>query len=293
MNDKQRRAMMKYWWPQACRAQGWRANDRNLRLRVLSLAVTFTFADVLEFRDALEAYDKIRHLPVGDGRRFRHLESAGELNETTDIDAVKNLLLMLNDSLKAADEHDKPEIGQGRRHRNVIEEKILCLSQYPLDKPMGLAGARAFCQEILNDKFNRGRQHQHLALEDVDDRPRFVEDKKTGKLIEKPSQKEMLLYTLNECLHGSGKEVNGKKKRLGFRVAAGHSVHDMLTNVKLPCACRKCTRAALAAQMPAGIIQPVSPIIEPAAVELDPELEPAAVADPELGESYTTGDQPF
>ena len=278
---------MKYWWPQACRAQGWRVNDRDLRLRVLSLAVTFTFADVLEFRDALEAYDKLRHLPVGDGRKFRHLDSAGDLNATSDIDAVKNLLLMLNDNVKAADEHDKPEIGAGRRQRNVLDEKILCLSQYPLDKPMGLAGARAFAQEILNDKFNHGRTLIEFDLDDVDDRPRFVEDKKTGKLIEKPSQKAQLLMTLSARLNGKN----------GFRARAGHSMHDMYVGVGLLCACKGCLQAKMLASLsPAEKAQLVETMnlgqADPAP-DFDPELEPAAVADPELGEGYTTGEQPF
>lgn len=286
MTEPQRISLQSRWWPAACRAQGWKPNDRDLRLRVLSLAIHFTFADVVEFRNALEQYDILVRVPLPNGGKFEPVESANDLNSTTHVDAVKTLLLMLNDNLDKANEHGKPEIGQGRRQRNVIEEKILCLSQYPLDQPMGLAGARAFCQEILNDKFNRGRKYQHLSLDDVDDRPRFIENKKTGKLEQRPSQKEQLLMTINARLNGKD----------GYRAKAGHSVHDMLVNVGLPCTCSRCTRAALARQavIPAiSPISPISPITEPAVPEQDAELEPASVADPELGEGFSTGDQPF
>ena len=279
MTEAQRISLQSRWWPKACKAQGWKANDRDLRLRVLSLAIHFTFADVVEFRNALEQFETLVRLPLPSGGKFVPLQSATDLNSTSHIDAVKALLLMLDDNLDKTHEQGKPEIGLGRRHVNVIEEKILCLSQYPIEKPMGLAGARAFCQEILNDKFNRGRKYQHLTLEDVDDRPRFIENKKTGKLEEQPSQKQQLLMTINARLNGKD----------GYRAKAGHSVHDMLVNVGLPCSCRQCTKAALAGSLaPAAIIPPIAPVTEPVAVEQDPELEPAAVADPELGDGYST-----
>lgn len=286
MTDAQRITLQSKWWPAACRAQGWKPNDRELRLRVLSLALNFTFADVAEFKNVLDNYDKIRHLPIpGSDRPFIHLESANMMNSTSHVDAVKALLFMLDDDIAKADEHGKPHRGQGRRQQNVLEDKMLCLSQYPLDKPMGIVGARAFVQEILNDKFNHGRKYQHITIDDVDDRPRFVQNKRTGEIEERASQKEQLLMTISARLNGKD----------GFRAKAGHSVHDMLKGVGLPCNCAKCMRAAaitsLAPEMKSALLG--VPAIPDPMLEQDPELEPAAAADPELGDGCGTDEQPF
>lgn len=66
MTSDQRTKLMAYWWPDAARAQGWDPNSRQLRLHHLSQAVG------------------------------RQLQSATELNTTTDIDAVKSYLLALS-----------------------------------------------------------------------------------------------------------------------------------------------------------------------------------------------------
>jgi len=253
MTDKQRITLMADWWPNAARTQGWKPTDRTKRMQVLSLAVTFTFTSVLEFREALASYDTLRAMPASEHRpRFRHLESASALNHTSDVDAVKTLLLMLADSVRGADEHGKPERGTGRRHMNVLDEKILCLSQYPLDKPMGMAGAHAFVQTLIDYKFNFGRVDK-MTLDDIDDRPRVLPNKKTGELEERPSQKEQLMMTVNARLNG----------KHGFRARASHSMHDMLTGVGLPCACRACITAANAgafAHAMAGIPPIPSPL---------------------------------
>ena len=50
---------------QAAKVQGWNKSDRELRLKVFSLGVTFAkFASVQEFREALENYDLIRATPA-------------------------------------------------------------------------------------------------------------------------------------------------------------------------------------------------------------------------------------
>ena len=224
---------------QAAKVQGWDHTDRELRLKVFSLGATFAkFASVLEFREVLENYDTVRaHPPTG--VRFRHLKSATDLNDTTDVDAIKVLLLMLADNLNATDEHGKPERGHGRRWRDVLADHIKCLALYPGQQPMGLAGAQAFVQTIINDKFNHNRQFQTMTLEDVDDRPRFIENKRTGRIEEKPSQMEQLLWTVNARLNGKN----------GYRAKAGHSMHDMYTAAGLPCACRACLSAAAVASL--------------------------------------------
>ena len=231
MTPSQRIALQADWWPAACRVQGWKTGDRELRLQVLSLAVTFTFTSVQEFREALDQYETHRHMPAAEHRpKFRHLASASELNATNDIDAVNTTLLLLADNLKAAEEIDRPSRGVSRRHRDVIEDHIRCLSQYPLEQPMGRAGAVAFVEQLIADKFNRHRASERMSLDDVDDRPRFVPHIVTGQLEEKPSQMTQLLWTVNARLNG----------KTGYRAKAGHSLHDMLTGVGLPCGCKRC-----------------------------------------------------
>jgi len=246
----------------AAKVQGWNKSDRELRLKVFSLAVTFAeFSSVLEFREALDNYDAIRAHPPSNVR-FRHLKSASELDHLKDVDAVKTLLLMLADDVDAADEHGKPERGHGRRWRDVLADHMKCLALYPLDQPMGLGGAQAFVQTIINDKFNHARQFQSMTLEDVDDRPRFVENKRIGKLDEKPSQMEQLLWTVNARLNGKS----------GYRAKAGHSMHDMYMAAGLPCWCKRCVSKSNSAA-PASAGEPLIPPINsasPVAVRKDP-----------------------
>jgi hypothetical protein len=215
---------------QAATVQGWKKSDRDLRLKVFSLAVSFPkFQDVLEFRSALENYDTIRAHPPG-GIRFRHLISATELDNREDVDRVKNLLLMLADNLKAAVEHGKPEHAAARRWRDVLADHMKCLALYPLDAPMGKAGAEAYVQSIINDKFNHNRRFQTMTLADVDESPRIIQNERTGALVEKPSNMEQLLYTVQARLNGKD----------GLRSTAKHSLHQMKISAKLPCWCSIC-----------------------------------------------------
>jgi hypothetical protein len=237
---------------QASKVQGWKKSDRDLRLKVFSLAVTFAeFASVLEFREALENYDAIRSSPPS-GVRFRHLKSASELNHREDVDRVKVLLLMLADNVKGTDEHGKPERGHARRWRDVLDDHLKCLALYPFEQPMGRDGAQAFLQTIIDHKFNHGSVSK-MTLEDVDERPRFVHNERTGQLDEKPSQMEQLLWTINARLNG----------KTGHRAKAGHSMHDMYLTAGLPCWCKRCVsnsnNAALAAV--AGSDKPPSELI--------------------------------
>lgn len=255
MTSKQRITMMADWWPQACESQGWRQTDRELRLRVLSLAVSFAFTCQQEFRAALVDYDLLR---VSPGKAsFRDLKSANELNVTTDVDAVKRVLLMMGDNIKGAEEVARPEHGQSRRYRDLLRDQRKCLAIYPLDKPMGSSGAEAFIQAILNDKFNHGRRHENMTLEDVDDAPRFAPNS-GGEMVEKPSQIEQLVMTVAQRLNGKN----------GFRATAGHSMHEMLASAGLPCACKACCIAR--ARVPRPFFVPA--LEQPVAVlEIEPE----------------------
>lgn len=264
---------------QAATIQGWKKSDRTLRLKVFSLAVTFgEFSDQLEFRDALENYDLIRSHPPANVQ-FRHLESATELNHTTDVDAVKTALLMLADNLNAAREQGKPEFGAARRWREVIADHQKCLALFPLHQPMGMAGAEAFIQTLINYKFNYGKVGK-ITLEDLDERPGFGPNKKTGKMEEKPSQVEQLLWTVNARLNG----------KTGFRAKAGFSMHDMYLSAGLPCSCKLCFLSNQRSLM-AGFAEGNSLVMErPNA----PQLKPAGSINPDLGaEGLSEEETPF
>lgn len=138
MTTAQRIKLMSHWWPAACRAQGWAASDRELRLRALALCVAREHWSVIEFREALECIEP--------------LASASELNTTTDMDAVIRTLGLLADDLAAG--MDNAEMGARRR---------LChkLSGYPL----------AYVAKLARDKFGtddldtlRSPQLQQLVM---------------------------------------------------------------------------------------------------------------------------------
>lgn len=234
MTDAQRTTIMADWWPAAARAQGWRASDRALRLRVLSVAVSFApghFATVLEARAVIES----------DERLARELASASELDSRADVDRVKALLFFLADRLAGARELDDPEPGAARRSRVVIAEHLRCLALYPLEQPMGEAGAAALLAELISDMTNRGRrgdaeQLQRLTLDDLSDAPQFYRRKGSSELHEGPSQLARLVMRLSQLLH-QNKQPDGPQ---GYRVRAGHSLHDMRRAAGLECHCREC-----------------------------------------------------
>ena len=196
-----------FWreWPKSCKAMGWtRANGMS----------------------AKEIDAKRKEFLARCG--FDSLTKVDRLDGFT---KVKNELLVLQGvSLKAAQETVDPALNQARVLRNVILTEIVpCLELYVPD-------VRKFITDIMEDK-NRwwkiDRPVREMTLMDLDAKPIYRHDKKTGELREYPSQLKQMLYTLNDCLHGSGQIKNGKKKRLGFRVAAGHSVLEMRTKAGL------------------------------------------------------------
>lgn len=220
---------------QACEIQGWNKSDRDLRLRVFSLALNHKFANVLDVHQALENYALLRTMPLPGSRRpFRHLESASGLNNTSDVDAVKSLLEMLANNLTGAAEQGRPQDGQGRRFSALIDDLLKCLALYPLADPMGANRAYDYALKVA-----RGRVPSLYQLSDLDDNPGYRQDEITGKTKITISDREQILYTLNARLNG----------KTGFRHKAGHSMHDMYKAAGLPCNCRTCIkRAALVAQ---------------------------------------------
>ena len=163
---------MAYWWPAACRAQGWDKDDRDLRLRVLSDAVK------------------------------RPLESASDLDNRGDIDDVKSHLQALTDNLAAAVETGDRTIGEARRLRHVIlAEKIPCLALYE-------ENSAGYLQTIITGlvRWNKtDRPTRPPTLDDLDAKPTFKRRPPVYELREGPSQLAQALMTINARLHAKRK----------------------------------------------------------------------------------------
>ena len=170
MTTKQRIALMAQWWPEACRAQGWRVNDRALRLRVLSDAVG------------------------------RPITSANQLNTKADVDSVIAHLGMLKDNVALTIETDHPEIGAARPLRFVIGEwQLKCLAVY-----MGHDGAQKYLAEIIRDKFRHASRVMPLTIEQLDAAP-VIRRNKAGELYESPSQLDQVLMKLASAIQSRRK----------------------------------------------------------------------------------------
>lgn len=264
MTPQQRITIMADWWPAACRAQGWKSADRALRMRVLSVAVSFppgTFATILDALAVINSDEPLK----------RPLASANELDSRGDVDRVKALLLFLAGNLKAAQEMDDAKAGVARRSRHVIvDERLRCLALYPLDKPMGLAGAQALLAELLRDFFNKGRRHEIVTLEDISEQPQSYRKKGSSELHEGPSQLQRLLMRLDGLLHTNNKKTGVQ----GYRVKAGHTLHDMRIAAGLPCSCAPCCKRRAFASLP--IVPPI-----PATDRADESADALAQEDPD------------
>jgi hypothetical protein len=208
MTKKQRIALMADLWPNACRAQGWRESDRDLRLYVCSIALACDIRGVQSFRAAL-----FSDVPLD-----RALKSTNEIDDDKDFTRVKGLLLMLADDLNGANEVGNPHLNKARQMLHVINEQIACLALYHDNAP-------AYVRQLCRDKFDQP-DFESLRSEPV----RVLPD---GRKL--PSELQQLIITLNSRLHN---------KRSGFRVLAGDSDHDMRLKANLKCACKECSQAA-------------------------------------------------
>jgi hypothetical protein len=219
---------------QACRAQGWDAKDRNIRLRVFGVAVSFPKGHFKTILDAL------REITNGEPLH-REITSASQLNHLEDVDRVKALCLFLAGDLEGTQEMDNNE-GSARRTRHVVvTERLRCLALYPLEKPMGMEGAQALLEKLLRDFVNKGRKFETVTLEDLSDEPQFYRRKGSSDLHEGPSQLQRVIMRLDGLLH-TNKKPNGPQ---GYRVKAGHSLHDMKKAAGLPCDCATICRPTL------------------------------------------------
>lgn len=228
MTTLQRNKLMIDWWPAACRAQGWKSSDRALRLRVLSIAVSFPAGHFRNVLECLAVICSTEPLP-------RELASASDLDNGADVDRVKALLLMLADNVQAAQEFDSPETGAARRVRWVIvEERLRCLALYPVEQPMGRDGADRLVAELIKDMFNHGRRHELLTVDDLSDQLQLYRRKGSSELHEGPSQVRRLVMRLDGLLHSN------KPGQQGYRVRAGHSLHEMKVAAGVRCDCAHC-----------------------------------------------------
>ena len=262
MNEKQRKAFHRYWWPPAAKALGVKASDRNAKLRACMWALEFTSPTLLDLLEAIRS----------DRTPKRWLASTDDLTDENEITHVKKCLGMIADDLAATGEVGRPEINKARQKRDVVRELTKCIGVYH-PRP------RAYVAKIVDDKFNSWRKFgPSLTIKDLTDDPIFLKD---GR--ELPSQLDQLLFTLSACLNGSGKMRGGKRSRFGFRVAAGDSLHDMKMKAGVRCDCAACSKAGGPPILP--------PLPEENWADFEPELE--TVTDEFGGASADEGGDPF
>lgn len=207
-------------WRAVCKDRKWQAADREFRLA--------TFSEIL-------------------GRPVDSLTTVERIDECTKL--MKSLQAMLGVSVQAGIEADDQTINRARVLRNkILTELIPCLEVYVED-------VKGYLTSIMEDK-NRwwkiDRPVRDITLMDLDAKPIRKWDVKSGGMKDFPSQLDQLVYTLSSCLNGSGKVRAGKKSRLGFRVAAGDTLHEMKMKAGVPCDCGACARPMLAHSHPAA-----------------------------------------
>lgn len=233
---------------QACRAQGWDAKNRNIRLRVFGVAVSFPKG---HFKNILEA---LREITSGEPLK-REITSASQLDARDDVDRVKALCLFLAGDIEGTQELANNE-GSARRTRHVIvTERLKCLALYPIEQPMGMAGAQLLLEKLLRDFVNKGRKFETVTLDDISDEPQMYRRKGSSELHEGPSQLQRVIMRLDGMLN-TNKKPNGP---FGYRVKAGHSLHEMKIAAGIYCGCATICRpkargvkVALLPSIPAG-----------------------------------------
>lgn len=218
----QRISIMKLWG-RVCRDRGWKSGDKDFRLA--------KFSEII-------------------GRPIASANDIERVDECTKL--MKELQAMLGVSVKAGIEADNLYINRARVLRNVIlTELVPCLELYVED-------VNAYITAIIEDK-NRwwkiDRPGRGMTLMDLTAEPIRKFDPKTRTMKEFPSQLDQMVYTLSACLNGSGRVYRGKKSRLGFRVAAGHTLHQMKMLAGVPCDCADCVRASVVITAPAPLAE--------------------------------------
>ena len=266
MTQRQRITLQADWWPAACRAQGWKVSDRNLRLRVCAWAVSLDNPSQLELLDAINS----------DREPSRHLESTNDLDNKADVDRVKVCLLMLADVVDKNNEVGHTHFGSARRKRDIVRSHLKCLALFEAHPKRYLA---ALVQDMFAAKL--GVDVTIKELSDVGGSGDFK-----GK---KPSDLQRLVMRLAQI-------VNDKRNANVLAPAYAHlqgtaalTIHEMKWTANVFCDCAYCEKLRAVGRAP--IIPPL-PVVENMG-DFDPELEPAN-ADCELGEGNSEeGMNPF
>ncbi len=274
MTTPQRIALQAYWWPAAARAQGWPVGDRTLRLRVCAWAVSLPNPTQHELLAAINS----------EATPDRPLESTNDLYNRGDVDRVKACLGMLADLMRETGEVGQPQIGRARRLRNVIRDQIKCLALYH-PKP------RAYVAAIIDDKFNSWRKYgPPVTIKDLTDDPIIRTDKKTGNVRELPSQLDQLLMRVAAVVNQKRNENVLLPAYAQLQDTEPLTIHEMKLTAGVFCDCAFCNRQRARGKMP---LLPPLPVEEDWR-DFDPELEPVADADPELGSGVSDeGKNPF
>ncbi len=266
MTNNQRIALQADWWPAACRAQGWKAGDRDLRLRACSWAVSLVNPTWHQLLEAINS----------DRTPERNLASTSDLDNKADIDRVKSCLGMLADNLKAAGEVAQPAIGRARRLRDVIRMLLRCLALFE-NHP------RRYLATLVADMFNHGRPG--ITIRDLTD---DVNIRANG--TEGPSDLDRLVMRMSAVVNQRRNQNHLTAAYRQFQSTEPLTIHQMKMLAKVTCDCADCRR--LRKSFTGG------PIIKPLPApedwsDFDPELESAQVADPELGNATCESENPF
>jgi hypothetical protein len=267
MTPRQRITLQADWWPSACRAQGWKTSDRDLRLRVCAWAVSLENPTQLELLEAIHS----------DRQPTRLLESTNDLDNKQDVDRVKACLGMLADSVKLTGEVGQPQFGSARRKRDVIRSSLKCLALFE-------AHPKKFLAHLVQDMF-AAKMGVDVTIKELTD------DGGAGDFQgRQPSDLQRLVMRLAQI-------VNDKRNANVLARAYAHlqgtaplTIHEMKWTAKVFCDCAYCD--GLRARGRAPILPPL-PATENWS-DFDPEIETANCADPELGNGETVeGENPF
>lgn len=256
MTEGQRIALQSKWWPAACRAQGWKTSDRDLRLRVCMWACSLTDPTQLSLLEAINS----------DRQPERWLESTNDLDNGEDVDRVKACLGMLADSVKLTEEVGQPQFGSARRKWDVIRDHLKCLGLYE-------PHPRRFLAHLIQDMFS-AKLGPDITIKELTDVGGFGDSK--GR---KPSDLQRLVMRLAQIVNDKRNENRLVPPYTHLQGAAELTIHEMKITAGVFCDCRFCN--VLRARGETPIVPPLP--VEENWADFDPELETANGADPELG----------
>lgn len=201
-----------YWrlWAKACKAQAWNkaGGMKSAEVDAMRKAVTREVLgkDVSSKDFTNDQFTKIK---------AKFLELAGDLDGAMEV--------------------NQPTKGKARNFLHVIAEQKKCLALY-VD-----GSVEAYVEQVIRDKFNRGRRSERMQVESLSNEPGF----NTRFMRETPSELAQLVMTLAARLNT-------------MRNEAGDTIHDMKTKSGVLCGCARCCRAR-ALQSPCATPEIINP----------------------------------